>query len=155
MKIRIELEEGLDEDEILIRCHSLTDEITRIQNVISSVSSARQNLIFYKEDVEYYVPLEDILFFETESNGINAHTRDNVYQVKYRLYELEEILPRNFLRISKSAIINVREIYSLSKSSLSTTNVAAFSNSHKQVFVSRHYVKLLKEKLKEEMRMRE
>lgn len=155
MKIRIELEEGLDEDEILIRCHSLTDEITRIQNVLSSAVAARQNLVLYKADAEYYVALEDILFFETESNGINAHTRDNVYQVKYRLYELEEILPRNFLRISKSAIINVREIYSLSKSSLSTTSVAAFSNSHKQVFVSRHYVKLLKEKLKEEMRMRE
>lgn len=155
MKIRIELEEGLDEDEILIRCHSLTDEITRIQNVLSSAVAARQNLVLYKADAEYYVALEDILFFETESNGINAHTRDNVYQVKYRLYELEEILPRNFLRISKSAIINVREIYSLSKSSLSTTSVAAFSNSHKQVFVSRHYVKLLKEKLKKEMRMRE
>ena len=97
--------------------------------------------------------LDEILFFETESNGINAHTRDNVYQVKYRLYELEEMLPGHFLRISKSAIINVGEVYSLSKSNLSTTSVAAFAGSHKQVFVSRHYVKLLKEKLVE-MRMR-
>lgn len=153
MKIRIELEDGLTEDEIVIRCHSLTEEITRIQNVISAASAAKQNLVLYKADTEYYVALEDILFFETESNGINAHTRDNVYQVKYRLYELEEILPGYFLRISKSAIINVREVYSLSRSSLSTTSVAAFSKSHKQVFVSRLYVKLLKEKITE-MRMR-
>lgn len=93
------------------------------------------------------------MFFETESNGVNAHTRDDVYQVKYRLYELEEILPVHFLRISKSTIINVKEVYSLRKSNLSTTSVAAFSGSHKQVFVSRHYVRQLKEKLTE-MRMR-
>lgn len=99
------------------------------------------------------IELEDILFFETESNGVNAHTRDDIYQVKYRLYELEEILPVHFLRISKSAIINVKEVYSLSKSNLSTTSVAAFSGSYKQVFVSRHYVRQLKEKLTE-MRMR-
>ena len=92
MKIRIELEEGLLEDEVVIRCRSLTDEITRIQNAVSAASAAKQNLVLYKEDTEYYVALDEILFFETESNGINAHTRDNVYQVKYRLYELEEML---------------------------------------------------------------
>lgn len=153
MKIRIELENELTEDEIIIRCRSLTEEITRIQNAITAASATKQNLTLYKEDTEYYVALEDILFFETESNGINAHTRDNVYQVKFRLYKLEELLPGNFLRISKSAIINVGEVYSLRKSNLSTTSVAAFSNSHKQVFVSRLYTKLLKEKLTE-MRMR-
>lgn len=153
MKIRIELEENLTEDEVVIRCHSLTDEVKQIQDAISAVTSSKQNFILYKEDTEYYVALEDILFFETESNGLNAHTRDNVYQAKYRLYELEEILPGHFLRVSKSTIINVREIYSLSKSNLSTTSVAAFANSHKQVFVSRHYSKLLKEKLME-VRMR-
>lgn len=153
MKIRIELEEELAEDEIVIRCRSLTEEITRIQNAVSAVSAAKQNIVLYKSDTEYYVPLENILFFETESNGLNAHTRDNVYQAKYRLYELEEILPWHFLRISKSTIINLKEVYSLSRSNLSTTSVASFSESHKQVFVSRLYVKQLKEKLTE-MRMR-
>ncbi|MCH5251337.1 MAG: LytTR family transcriptional regulator [Lachnospiraceae bacterium] len=153
MKVRIELEEGRQEDEVVIRCHSLTDEIRQIHNAISSVTSSKQNVVLYKEDTEYYVALEDILFFETESNGLNVHTRDNVYQAKYRLYELEEMLPGYFLRISKSTILNVREVYSLSRNNLSTTSVAAFRASHKQVFVSRHYVKMLKEKL-EEMRMR-
>lgn len=83
MKIRIEREEGLAEDEVVIRCRSLTDEIIRVQNAVSAAVAAKQNLVLYKADTEYYVPLTDILFFETEQNGINAHTRDNVYQVKY------------------------------------------------------------------------
>ncbi|WP_332525109.1 LytTR family DNA-binding domain-containing protein [Terrisporobacter sp.] len=45
--------------------------------------------------MEYYISLSDILFFETEENTMSAHTIDNVYQVKYKLYELEEILPKN------------------------------------------------------------
>ena len=84
---------------------------------------------------------------------VQVHTRDEIYETKQRLYELEEILPKQFLRVSKSTIANVAEIYSLQKSNLSTTSCAAFRNSHKQVFVSRHYSRVLKEKLVE-MRMR-
>lgn len=153
MRIRIELEEGLAEDEVVIRCQTLSDEIRQIQHAIAEISGSRQRFALYKGDAEYYVALEDILFFETESNGVMAHTREDAYQARYRLYELEQILPVYFLRISKSTIINVKNIYSLSRSNLSTTSVAAFSDSHKQVFVSRLYVKLLKEKLTE-MRMR-
>lgn len=149
MKIRIELEENLSEDEVVIRCRTLTDEIGQIQNAIASVTSQKQNFILYKEDTEFYVAFEDILFFETESNGLNAHTREDVYQAKYRLYELEELLPSYFLRVSKSSIVNVREIFSIQKSNLSTTSVAAFENSHKQVYVSRHYAKALREKIME------
>lgn len=153
MKIRIELEEELEEDEVVIRCRSLTDEITHIRNAVSAVSEMKQNVMLYKSDTEYYVPIENLLFFETGSGVLNAHTREQVYQAKYRLYELEDILPWYFLRISKSTIINLKEVYSISRSNLSTTSVVSFAASHKQVFVSRHYVKQLKEKLTE-MRMR-
>lgn len=153
MKIRIELEENLSEDEVVIRCRSLTDEVKQVQNAVATATSSQQSFILYKEDTEYYVALSDILFFETEGSQLYAHTRDNAYQAKYRLYELEEILPGYFLRVSKSTIVNVKEIYSLSKSNLTSTSVAAFEGSHKQVFVSRHYSKLLKEKLTE-VRMR-
>ena len=145
MKIKVEIDESLQEAEVVIRCSAITDEIQQLQNVISNENLSGQRFVLYKNDTEYYVALQDILFFETEGAIINVHTRDQVYETKYRLYELEEILPGYFLRVSKSTIANTKEIYSLSKSNLSTTSVAEFSNSHKQVFVSRHYSKLLKE----------
>lgn len=147
MKIKVEIDESLQEAEVVIRCSAITDEIQQLQNVISNENLSGQRFVVYKNDTEYYVALQDILFFETEGAIINVHTRDQVYQAKYRLYELEEILPGYFLRVSKSTIANTKEIYSLSKNNLSTTSVAEFSNSHKQVFVSRHYSKLLKESL--------
>ncbi len=149
MKIRIELDEGLEENEVVIRCRSLTDEVRQIQQAVSRTAASRQDFVLYQGEAEFYVPLDDILFFETGEGGIDAHTRDHVYRAKYRLYELEEILPGHFVRVSKSALINAGEVYSIRRSNLSTTSVAAFAGSHKQVFVSRHYAAALKDKIRE------
>lgn len=73
-----------------------------------------------------------------------------IYQTKYKLYELEEMLPGYFMRISKSSILNIRKIFSLTKSISSC--VVEFADSPKQVYVSRYYYKPLKEKLGESRR---
>lgn len=147
MKIKIDVNEDLEE-EIIIKCKHLTPAIQKIQQAVMDVSSSLPKLSFYKEDVEYYLPLTTILFFETNDNKVIAHTIDNFYQMKYRLYELEEFLPHNFIRISKSTIVNTEKIFSITHT-LTSPNVIQFSHSHKQVFVSRLYFKALKNRLEE------
>ncbi|PXV90304.1 LytTR family transcriptional regulator [Lachnotalea glycerini] len=148
MKIRIEVDENLIEEEVVIRCSRLNTDIQKIQQAVSDITSKAQRFVFYKGDTEYYLLLEEILFFETEANGICVHTLDNVYQTKYKLYELEELLPGFFMRVSKSAILNVNQIYSISRN-LTASSIVQFQNTHKQVYVSRYYYKLLKQKLEE------
>lgn len=67
---------------------------------------------------------------------------------KIQLYELEELLPGSFMRISKSAIVNTSHIYSISRN-LTASSVVAFADTHKQVYVSRYYYKPLINKLEE------
>lgn len=148
MKIRIEVDENLIEDELIIRCSRLNDDITKIQRAAADIATKTQRFIFYKGDTEYYLTLEEVLFFETEADSICVHTVDNVYQTKYRLYELEELLPGYFMRVSKSAILNINQIYSISRN-LSASSIVQFQNTHKQVYVSRYYYKPLKERLEE------
>lgn len=62
MKIRIELDENLIEDEVLIRCRSLDENVRKIQEAVSQVLTGKQQLICYKEDTEYYLSLDEILF---------------------------------------------------------------------------------------------
>lgn len=76
-----------------------------------------------------------------------------IYQTRYKLYELEELLPGQFMRVSKSAILNTSHVYSITKN-LSSSSVVQFRNTHKQVYVSRMYYKPLKCKL-EEKRIKE
>ena len=148
MKIKIEIDENLPEDEVLIRCRGLTEQITEIQKAVSEVVNTSQRFVFYRGNTEYYLALDEILFFETDGDGINAHTRDNIYQTKYKLYELEDLLPGCFMRISKSSIVNTNHIYSISRN-LTASSVVAFAGTHKQVYVSRYYYKPLVNKLEE------
>lgn len=148
MKIRIEIEDNLKEEEIIIRSSSLSEEVQKIQKAIADVIAMEQKFVFYKGETAYYLPLEDILFFETEASEIQAHTRKDIYRTKYRLYELEEILPGFFMRVSKSTILNTRRIYALTKS-ISSSCTVEFQGTHKQVYVSRYYYKPLKTRLEE------
>lgn len=151
MKIRIEVDKEIQEDEVIIRCKQLNDDVSNIQKALTDILSKKAQIIFYKNNSEYYIPLSEILFFETEESSISAHTIDNIYQVKYKLYELEDILPNNFMRVSKSTILNIDYIYSITKN-LTSSSIVEFQNTHKKVYVSRHYYKLLKFKLLEKRR---
>lgn len=148
MKIRLELDGSITEDEVVIRCRTLSEEVQMMQKTLADLAAGNQRFVFYKGDKEYYLPLEDILFFETEGKVIFAHTGDEMYQVKYRLYELEEFLPGHFMRISKSTILNTNKVYSIQRN-LTASSVVEFQNTHKQVFVSRYYYRPLKNKLEE------
>lgn len=147
MKIKIEVNQDLEEDEIIIKCKELNPEIQKIEQSIRQISQ-KVNIIFYKDNIEYYLPLNTILFFETSEKGIDAHTIDAIYQIKRKLYELEEILPKQFVRVSKSTILNVNHIYSIDKN-LTSSSIVQFNKTYKQVYVSRSYFKSLKQRLEE------
>ena len=146
MKIKIEVDNNLIEDEVIIRCSRVDDDIQKIQTAISDITSQNKQMCFLKDGKEYYFPLETILFFETNNNQIDAHMENDVFKVKYKLYELEEILPSNFVRVSKSTILNINKIYSIDKNIVSSS-IVQFYKTHKQVYVSRYYYKQLQEQL--------
>ncbi|GFI21384.1 hypothetical protein IMSAGC011_00147 [Lachnospiraceae bacterium] len=148
MKVKIEIEEALEDDEVLIRCRGLTEEIAAVQKAVLEASSSKQKFVFYKGNTEFYLVLDNILFFETDEKGISAHTSTDTYQSKYKLYELESILPGFFMRVSKSTILNINHIYSIDRN-LTASSVVAFLGTHKQVYVSRYYYKPLIRKLEE------
>lgn len=148
MKIKIEIEPDLLEDEVIIRCGSMSEDINRLYQTITDASFSAPKVAFYKNNDAYFFPLSHVLFFETEGDYVYAHTEKDVYRVKMRLYELEEALPKEFIRSSKSAILNIEHIFSINRS-VSSSSLVQFKNSRKQVYVSRFYYKGLKQRLEE------
>lgn len=151
MKIRIEIDEAVEEAEVTIRCRQLNEQIQKIQQLISQETNSPKSMAVKKGATEYFIPIKTILFFETTDDGICAHTADNLFETEFRLYELEELLPGYFLRVSKSTIINVNHVYSVTRN-LTASSVVEFGNTHKQVYVSRHYYKALATRLDEKWR---
>jgi len=146
VKLRIEISDDLLENEVIIRCGRVDDNIQKIQSYILDISSPK--LVFYKDQQEYYLPLEDILFFETDGEQVYAHTTNDAYKVKHRLYELESLLPRSFARAAKGTIVNTMRILAINRNMTSSSQIK-FANTHKHVYVSRHYYVSLKEKMNE------
>jgi len=146
VKVRIEIDPDAAEPEVLIRCAEITEDIGRLQRLMSAANPESVKLVFYKGTDEYYFPLAAVLFFESNGDAIYAHTRDDDFLVHYRLYELENQLPVDFVRISKSCIVNTRQIYSI-EHNLASSSQVRFMRSHKTVYVSRRYYGALKARM--------
>lgn len=153
MKIKIEIDDGLAEEEIVIRCKSLNEDVISIQKRITDAVNSRMQLEVTRGEKEYYITIDEILFFETDSSGVVVHTANQIYETKYRLYELEDLLPGNFIRVSKSTILNSARVRAIHKNITGASEVE-FNGTTKKVFVSRNYLKLLLEKLEEKRLMR-
>jgi len=148
VKILIEIADGLDEDELIIRCSKMTEQIENIQKYASRQSADAPRIVFFKDTTEYYFPLDEVLFFETSGDSVYAHTPNDNYRIKLRLYELDDMLPGQFVRGSKSAIINTGRINSINKN-LASSSLVEFRGSNKHVYVSRRYYSLLRQRLEE------
>jgi len=146
LKLRIEVIDDGAEDELIIRCSSIDENVRKLQAFVQSLSQPK--LTFFKGTQEYFLPLEEILFFETDNEQIYAHTKNDAFLVKHKLYELEGILPHAFIRAAKGTIVNTSRIYAINRNITSSSQVS-FGGTHKQVYVSRHYYKTLKDKMKE------
>ncbi len=140
MKVKIEIQETLEEDEVVIRCSSLNEAVISLQNFISEQNGTSRCLKLTDKETDY--------FFDTEGRELRAHTADRIFSCGYKLYELEELLSGNFLRISKSTIVNLDHIYSITRN-LTASSLVEFNGSSKKTLVSRGYYRLLTERLRD------
>ena len=144
LKVTIEIDPGATECEVTIKCPGVNEEVVRIQKLLSGNPAGEPQISFFKEDSEFFLPLDTVLFFETDGGQIRAHTADDEFETRYKLYELEEMLPSCFIRISKSTILNTHKLYSITKN-LAGASKIEFQGTYKTVYCSRNYYKALKE----------
>lgn len=111
MNFRIEIQKEREE-EVVCFVHkesTLTDQIEKLVKEEKEDTS----IPVFDEEKEFFKRLEfkDITSFSVQSGKTTVvDTKGNTYFTKYKLYELEEMLPQYFLRINKSALANQKEI---------------------------------------------
>lgn len=141
MKITIlNKENESDEDEIIVRCNSLDENIVALLN---KFKSGPKKMSFYKSAQIMLVEPKDVYYFESVDDKTFAYTKDQVFETKQRIYQLEEELPAgDFFRASKAVIVNLNKIQSLSPA-FGGRFEAVLKNGYK-VIISRLYVANLK-----------
>jgi DNA-binding LytR/AlgR family response regulator len=140
MRVQVRKIEDASAEQVIIECVHQTKDIIDIKNYIRSKDTLLTGT--YHERI-YSFGLEEVYYFEAVGERVFACTNKNVYELKSRLYELEDAYKdRHFLRCSKSVVLNLLRIASLSPA-LNGRFTAHLKNDEK-IIISRQYVPQLK-----------
>lgn len=143
MKITIETPQPGQEDEIIIRCAALDQEL---MTLIYRLKTGREKLAVFSGPEIQMLPLKEIYYFESVDNKVFAYCRKEVYEVRKKLYELEnDYENQDFLRVSKSTIVHLPKISHLSP--LFNGRFEAVLKNGEKIIISRQYVAMMKKKL--------
>jgi DNA-binding LytR/AlgR family response regulator len=143
MKIIIEECKPGEEDQIIIRCKEMDENILK---VISELKMGQRKLTGMRDGIITMIEPANVYYFEGVDNKVFIYCKQNVYETKRKLYEIEEEYDNtNFFRASKSVILNVTKIKSVSPAYSGRFEALLFNG--EKVVISRQYVPELKKKL--------
>lgn len=155
MKIKVNTNISSEYEEALVTINApeLSEEIQKLIQYISNINVVPNvvpnQIVGNKNNEIYLIDLEKVICFFSKDKNNYVKTKKDTYNVKHKLYELEDSLrQKGFIRISHSCIINVKQVECFDTSILGTILVKLKDGS--QQTVSKRNVapimKLLKEK---------
>lgn len=142
MKVDFETISSPEEEGAVIRAVQKTEYI---QTAIDILERGISNVTVSKDGKTYLCKMDAIYYVESVDKKTFIYTKDECYETKKRLYELEEELNINFLRCSKAMIINIRKIRSVKADYNGRMNAQLLNG--EVIVISRSYVKDLKRRL--------
>ena len=143
MKIEIEIDDKYPDTEVTIRANKLDSDVERL---VAMMRMVNMQIGVRKNDETYLLDVEKIMYIEAVERKTFVYTADETYESDLKLYEIEqELLERDFFRISKQAIVNIRMIKSL-RSDINRKIRITLKNDE-QIIVSRMYSDELRRKL--------
>ena len=143
MKIEINIDEKYLDTEVVIRANKLDSDVEKL---IAMMRMVNMQIGVHKNDETYLLDVEKILYIEALERKTFVYTADETYESDLKLYEIEqELLERDFFRISKQSIVNLRMIKSL-RSDINRKIRITLKNDE-QIVVSRFYSDELRRKL--------
>ena len=148
MKIKLEIDPQLADEEVIIRAPYTSDNVRHLQYLLEQSLSRNRELVVRNGDSEVFLSYSEILFFEVSDDHVWAHTSKNCYQCGSRLAELEQILPDEFIRSSKSGIVNTSKIRMLHRG-VTGVGEASFNGSSKKAYISRMYYNNVRQTIEE------
>lgn len=142
--MKVEIQTGFPNTEVLIKCSEITDDIQKIETLL--LHEFGQKLYGTKDNATYLISKSEVLYFESIDKRCFLYTKDEVYETSLKLYEIENLLSDvGFFRSAKSQILNIAQIEALRPDF--EGRLAVTMKNGEKAMVSRQYARLLKERL--------
>ncbi|PWJ70384.1 LytTR family transcriptional regulator [Ruminococcaceae bacterium R-25] len=143
MKINLDIDGKYDDTEVIIRAPHLNNDIERIVAMMRMID---MQIAVRRDNETYLLETDKILYVEAVDRKTFVYTNADTYESELKLYELEQqLVERDFLRISKQSLVNLRKIKSL-KTDVNRKIRITLQNGE-QIVVSRMYSDELRRKL--------
>lgn len=141
MRLEVKIDSSCIEPKVIIMTASMTEDVNSILNKLSD--QAPQIISGSKDHKIEVIEQADLIRIYASSGKVFAVTHKGEYALRLRLYEIEERLPpHQFVRISNSEIINLKNVNDFDLSFTGTICVRLANGTI--TYVSRRYVSKLK-----------
>lgn len=143
MKLTIDKNELYLDPEIIVKCKEIDDVL---QDIISYIGIADKKMVGEVDGELFFIPLNNILYFESVDKIVYIYTDKQVYRSSAKLYVLEEQLADTyFSRVSKTTILNLKKLNSVR--SAKNAKLEGLLINKEKILISRQYVAEIKKRL--------
>lgn len=146
MKIHLNINSALEETEVHIYAKEYNEQVERLMKQLQAAQANQSNVLdgYFQQEI-HLLKITDIYSIYVEDSKVFLQTEEMEYESKRKLYELEEQLARDFVRVNKSTLVNVNKITSIGMGKIGTTQLQL--DNDVTIHVSRKYLKELKQHL--------
>lgn len=135
----------LPETEVIIRGDVTSEEVVSLLQLLKTRNSGK--LILYKEEEQYIMDPDEIVYVEVSDNKVYAYTKQDTYEAKQKLYEIKELLSgKSFAQINKSVIVNINCVKSI-QAEFSGNYRLKLKNRKESLTISRKYFKEFRDRI--------
>lgn len=138
MRVTEKIVSNPEEEGVTLKYMRFTKDFEEIKEYVQHKGDL---LIGYTQEKDKTaVRVEDILYFEIVDGMVFAYTVEKIYEVKGRLYQVEEkISRRTICRVSKTMLVNIDHIISV-RTALNGRLYARMENGE-EILITRRYAK--------------
>lgn len=146
MKVTFESAEVL-ETEVVIRGDITSPDVGALLDYVKSLGSATKKLMLFKEDEQFLIDPEEVVYIEAAGNRVVVVTPSATFESRKKLYELkEQLINEPFAQINKGTIVNIDFVKSVQAEF--SGNYSLRLKSGKEILtISRKYFKEFKSKI--------
>lgn len=138
MKVTERIINNTEEEGVILEYVSLTNDFIDIREYVQHKGEIIVGYNQKKECIQ--IKIENILYFEAVEGLVFAYTYNEFYEIKSRLYQIEEKIKRNCIRrVSKTMLVNMEHIISV-RTALNGRLYARMVNDE-EILITRKYAK--------------
>jgi DNA-binding LytR/AlgR family response regulator len=146
MKVEIKIDSSIHEPIVVVHTAKLTPELAALVEFIEGTETQPFLLTAKKDDKSFIIEPEQVEIIRAEGGTTKLYNRKaKDFTINRPLHELEERLGNNFIRISKSALVNINQVDHISPSFNGTMYIVLKNGV--EDYISRNYLSGFKKRL--------